>query len=160
MPDGSHHADLTAAPSQASKSRHRNREASTAMNVVPLVGNPTGMLFRLRFIDEQLTAMDNDQSTGGRWSYEGRGLHREACALVDLAVEQTPTNMTDCIALIAAAYEKVGDVYREERTAEEMTERLEAPRDALQRVASFLAAEVGLQVNDFGGDWIFVGDRA
>ena len=158
MPDGSHHADLAAALPQLPKPRVRHRAASPDMNLVPLVGNPTGMLFRLRFIDEQLTAMDNDGSSGGRWSYKGRGLHREASALVDLAVGQAPKNVADCVALIAAAYEKVGDVYREERTAQEMAERLEAPMDALVRAATFLAAEIGLQVQDFGGDYIFVGD--
>ena len=160
MPDGSIHADLTAALPQASKPRARHREASPEPSVVALVGNPTGMLFRLRFIDDQLTAMDSDSSSGGRWGYKGRGLHREASALVDLAVEQTPTNVADCVALIAVAYEKIGDVYREERDAKEMTKRLEAPMDAIERVARFLAAEIGLQAQDFGGSYIFVGDEA
>ena len=157
MPDGSALPD-DLIQSRATKPSTRPRDVNPRMSAVPLVGNPTGLLYRLRFIDQQLAEMDNDASTGGRWSYVGRGLHREAQALVDLAVTQSPGSMADCVAVIAAAYEKIGDVYREERPADEMTKLLEAPMDALERVANFVAAEIGLRAQDFGGDWIFVGD--
>ena len=158
MPDGSIHADIAAAPVRASKPVRQRCQSPSA---TALVGNATGLIFRLNEVEAHMARLDLDpEEPCGRHSHEGRALQRQAKALVDLAIELEPVNMTDVMALIAALYEKVGDVCREERSAEEMGRLLEAPMNAIERIGRFLAPELGLTISDFASNYTCLGDAS